>query len=78
MIIRETYRILDTRFAIETNVAKAAALIDRLGRNQGVPGVAVHAYCGNCGLRDVETRPHWPTVGVVTQHSLNEHAGRPC
>jgi len=46
-------------------------LIARLGRDQGVPGVADHAYCGNCGSWDVETRPNWPTVGVVTQHSPN-------
>ena len=50
-------------------VLETAALIDRLGRDQGVPGVADHAYCGNCGSRDVETRPNWPTLGVVTQHS---------
>ena len=50
-------------------VLETAALIDRLGRYQGVPGVADHAYCGRCGSRDVETRPNWPTVGVVTQHS---------
>ena len=48
-------------------------LIARLGHDQGVPGVAVHAYCGNYGSRDVETRPNWPTVGVVTQHAPNEH-----
>ena len=54
-------------------VLETASLIDRLGRDQGVPGVADHAYCGNCGSRDVETRPNWPTVGVVTQHSPNEH-----
>ena len=53
-------------------------LIPRLGRDQGVPGVADHAYCGNCGSRDVETRPNWPTVGVVTQHSPNDHARPPC
>ena len=48
-------------------------LIARLDRDQGVPGVADHAYCGNCGSRDVETRPNWPTVGVVAQHSPNDH-----
>ncbi len=47
-------------------------LIRRLGRDQGVPGVADHAVCGHCGSRDVETRPNWPTVGVVTQHSPAE------
>ena len=47
-------------------------LIARLGRDQGVPGVVGHAYCGNCGSRDVETRPNWPTVGVVTQHARGE------
>ncbi len=46
----------------------------RLGHEQGVLGVADHAYCGNCGSRDVETRPNWPTVGVVTQHSPNQPA----
>lgn len=49
-------------------VLETGALIDRLGHDQGVPGVANHAYCGNCGSRDVETRPNWPTAGVVTQH----------
>ena len=53
-------------------------LITRLGRDQGVPGVADHAYCVNCGSRDVETRPNWPAVGVVTQHSPNKHAAPPC
>ncbi len=53
-------------------------LIRRLGRDQGVPGVADHAYCGNCGSRDVETRPHWPAGGVVARHSPNEHARPPC
>ena len=52
-------------------VLETTALIDRLGRDQGVPGVADHAYCGNCGSREVETRPNWPTVGVVAQHSPN-------
>ena len=47
-------------------------LIARLGRDQGVPGVADHAYCGHCGSRDVETRPHWPTIGVVAQHTRDE------
>ena len=47
-------------------------LMARLGHDQGVPGVADHAYCGHCGSRDVETRPNWPTVGVVAQHSPNE------
>ncbi len=50
-------------------VLKTAALIDRLGRDQGVPSVADHAYCGRGGSRAVETRPNWPTMGVVTQHS---------
>ena len=54
-------------------VLETAALIGRLGRDQGAPGIADHAYCGRCGSRAVETRPHWPTVGVVAQHSpLNQ------
>ncbi len=52
-------------------------LIARLGRDQGVPSVADHAYCGHCGSRDVETRPNWPTVGVVAGHSRNESMGPP-
>ena len=41
-------------------VLETATLIDRLGRDQeGVPGVADHAYCEHCGSRDVETRPNW-------------------
>ena len=44
-------------------------LIARLGRDQGVPEVAEHAYCGNCGSQEVEMRPHWTTVGVVMQHT---------
>ena len=50
-------------------VLRTDSLIARLGRDQGVPGVADHAYCGNCGSRDVETRPNWPTGGVVACHS---------
>ena len=56
-------------------VLETAALIDRLGRDQSVPGIADHAYCGNCGSPEVETRPNWPTVGVVTQHSPNQRPG---
>jgi len=55
-------------------VLKTDMLMARLGRDQAVPGVADHAYCGNCGSRDVETRPNWPTVGVVTQHPRSELA----
>ncbi len=47
-------------------------LLARLGSDQGVPGIADHAYCRNCGSRDVETRPNWPTVGVVAQHTRGE------
>ena len=54
------------------SVLSTDMLIARLGRDQGVPGVADHAYCGNCGSRDVETRPNWPTVGVVAQHTRGE------
>ena len=50
-------------------VLRTDILIARLGGDQGVPGVADHAYCGNCGSRNVETRPNWPTVGVVAQHT---------
>ena len=59
-------------------VLDTAVLIHRLGADQSVPGVADHAYCGNCGSREVETRPNWPTVGVVAQHASNDHARPPC
>jgi len=52
-------------------VLETVALVNRLGGEQSVPNVADHAYCGRCGSREVETRPNWPTVGVVTQHSPN-------
>ena len=53
-------------------------LISRLGRDQGVSGVADHVYCGNCGSREVETRPNWPIVSVAAQHFPNELARPPC
>ncbi len=58
-------------------VLPIAPLVARLGRNHPVPAVKDRARCGRCGSKDVETRPRWPAMGVVTRHTQGEFSGRP-
>ena len=43
-------------------------LTDKLGPEYPVPHVARRTVCRECGSRDVQTRPDWPTTGVVARH----------
>ena len=43
-------------------------LTAKLGPEYPVPHVGLRAYCRECGSRDVQTRPDWPTMGVIARH----------
>ncbi len=58
-------------------VLPIAPLVAKLGHNYAVPAVSNRARCARCGSRDVETRPHWPAMGVVARHTQSEFSGRP-
>ncbi len=51
-------------------VLPVAFLVAKRGSSFAVPAVRSRARCSRCNSRDVETRPHWPAIGVVTQHAI--------
>ena len=49
-------------------VVPLRALIIKLGPRYPVPEVKRVVRCSACGSKDVETRPHWPAVGVISRY----------
>ena len=49
-------------------VLELGVLLTKLGAGYPVPAVRKAVRCSLCGSRDVETRPHWPTMGVVSRY----------
>jgi hypothetical protein len=48
-----------------------APLIIRLGRSTPLDEVARQLKCSACGSRQIEARPHYPSLGVVASHAAN-------
>ena len=53
-------------------ILDTSPLIARLGAGFAVPRIATRIRCGDCGERDVATRPAWPSLGVVTRQHSND------
>ncbi len=58
-------------------VLPIAPLVAKLGSSYAVPAVRNRARCARCGSRDVETRPHWPAMGVVARHTTGRVPEQP-
>ncbi|MDJ0684770.1 MAG: hypothetical protein QNJ84_08720 [Alphaproteobacteria bacterium] len=46
-----------------------ARLIAELGPQFPVPEIGAKMRCSGCGCRDVATRPDWPSLGQVADHT---------
>ena len=50
-------------------IVGTARLTAELGPGYPVPEVGARMRCTSCGSRDVATRPNWPGLGSVTNHT---------
>lgn len=50
-------------------VIETVTLIERLGADYPVPQVHWHLRCANCGSKEVQARPEWPSMmGPAAHH----------
>jgi hypothetical protein len=58
-------------------VLASARLAEDLGSDFPVPEVGGRLRCTGCGGKDIATRPAWPGLGTVTNHTAAREASDP-